>query len=170
MIKILNVLIIGSLTIVLSACSSNLNTSKSESIKNTLKPQLIKVEEVASLQVVGGLYGKEGSPLYLNTEQGGKTTLTKIVGWINSSNPVDGQTKFGKHGYPMYADLKMNGGKLMTIEPAYSCTINSDLIGNDTKSCSPVKGELVLSIDSNEFRVKSPELSEWLEEGWKQDK
>lgn len=159
--KLLIVSVIAFFMIVTSACSLNTNTSKLQSIN---------VGDVESLQVVGGLPGTKGSPLYLNTVQSGKTIITKIVGWISSSIVVGGQTEYGKHGYPMGINLKMNDGKFITVEPAYNCTskINSD--GSGSTTCAPVKGELVISRDSKKIRVKSPELSEWIKDGWKQEK
>lgn len=147
--------------IVTSACSSN---------SNALKTQSLKVEDIASLQVVGGLPSTKGSPLYQNAEETGKTIITKIVGWINSSKPVGVQKEYGKHGYPMLVELKMNDGKIIIVEPGYKCVSKTNADGSGSKSCTSVKGEIILSNDSNKIRAESPELYEWLNEGWKKEK
>ncbi|AZN39917.1 hypothetical protein [Paenibacillus albus] len=135
----------------------------------TLK-QSLKVEDVASLQVVGGLPGTKGSPLYQSTNETGKTIIAKIVSWINTSKPTGVQEEYGKHGYPMVIELKMNDGKFMYVETGYNCVIKSNADGSGSKSCTTVKGEIVLSNDSTKMRAKSPELYEWLKAGWKNEK
>lgn len=140
---------------VLSACTSEMVS----------KTQTIKAQDVESLQVVGGLPGTKGSPLYRQTDDKGKSIIAKIVGWINSSKPVSGQTEYGKQGYPMFVNLKMNDGKMYRIEPAYNCVSVSD----NSKTCTPVNDEIVLNQGSTKIRLASPELYEWLDNGWKQE-
>jgi uncharacterized membrane protein len=174
--KISNVLFIVLIIIVTSACSLNsnasnsLNANTSNSLNsNAANTQPLKVEDIASLQVLGGLPGRAGSPLYQNTKETGKTIISKIVGWINASKPVDGQTEYGKHGYPMVINLKMNDGKMIIAEPAYNCVSKTNADGSGSKSCTSVEGEIVLSNDSSNMRAESPELYEWLSEGWKKE-
>jgi hypothetical protein len=146
--------------IIMSACSQNSNASNR---------QLLKVEDIASLQVVGGKPGTKPSPLFQNTDKSGKTIITKIAGWINASKPISGQTEYGKHGYPNVVSLRMNEGKIITVEPAYDCVSKTNADGSGTKTCTPAKSEIVLSNDSNKIRAESPELYEWLKEGWKKE-
>ncbi|MFC5651394.1 hypothetical protein ACFPYJ_20215 [Paenibacillus solisilvae] len=136
---------------------------------NSSTTQLLKVEDIASMQVVGGLASTKPSHLYQSTEEIGKITITKIVDWINSSKPIGGQKEYGKHGYPMVIEIKKNDGKIITIEPAYNC-VTKTYAGGRTKTCISVKGEIVLSIDSDRIRAESPELYDWLKEGWKKEK
>src|ERR1700730_2973170 len=159
--KISNVLFIVFCIIVTSACSSS---------SNAFKTQSVKVEDIASLQVVGGEPGTKGSPLYQNTEETGKTIITKIVGLINSSKPVGLQAEYGKHGYPMVIELKMNDGNFIFVEPGYTCVSKTNADGSGSKSCRSVKNEIDLSNDSTKMRAESPELYEWLNEGWKKEK
>lgn len=132
--------------------------------------QSLKVEDIASLQVVGGLPGTKGSPLYQSTNETGKTIITKIVSWINSSKPIGVQKEHGKHGYPMVIKLKMNDGKFMYVETGYTCVSKTNADGSGSKSCTTLKGEIVLSNDSTKIRAESPELYEWLNAGWKNEK
>jgi hypothetical protein len=117
----------------------------------------------------GGLPGTKGSPLYQITEETGKTIITKIVGWINSSKPVGVQAEYGKHGYPMVLKLKLNDGKFIFVEPGYTCVSKTNADGSVLKSCTSVKGEIVLSNDSIKMRAESPEFYGWLNEGWKKE-
>jgi hypothetical protein len=43
---------------------------------------------LASMQVVRNFPGAPDSPLYEKTNEPGKTMITKVVGWVNSSIPV----------------------------------------------------------------------------------
>ncbi|MDQ0888820.1 hypothetical protein QFZ81_003908 [Paenibacillus sp. V4I9] len=146
--------------IVMSTCKSNLSASNR---------QLLKTEEIASLQIVGGLPGTKHSPLFQNTDGNGKTTVTKIASWINASKPIRGQTEYGKHGYPMVVSLKMNDGKMITVEPAYDCVSKTNTDGSGSKTCTPAKNEIVISKDSNKIRAESPELCKWLSDGWEEE-
>jgi hypothetical protein len=125
--------------------------------------------DVESLQVVGGLPGTVGSPLYLSTESTGKAVISKVIEWLNDSKPINGQTEYGKHGYPMVISLIMNDRKTLEVEPAYECITHTNANSSISKACTPVKGEIVLSKESNKIRLISPELYEWLEKGWQQD-
>ncbi|MFC5651395.1 hypothetical protein ACFPYJ_20220 [Paenibacillus solisilvae] len=154
----------------LSACGSN---------KEVFEPKtpILKVEDVVSMQVVGGLHGTKPSPLYKISDATGKALITKIVGWINSSVPLGTQPEYGRHGYPMILKIQMNVGKPIYVEPGYKCvTLKSpptDIhISEQTqigtmKSCGAVKDEIVLSNTSINLRAKSPELYEWLNRRWK---
>jgi|HigsolmetaGSP11D_1036233.scaffolds.fasta_scaffold12686_1 hypothetical protein len=173
------------LIIALSACNLETNVSKTQSLnandadslqitniaeKQRTPMQSLIAENIESLQVVGGLPGTKHSPLFLNTEEAGKSTITKIVGWIHSAKPVSGQTEYGKHGYPMVISIKMDDGKMISIEPAYDCVSQTNADGSSSKTCTSIKDEIVYSNDSIKIRAKSPELYEWLKEGWKQEK
>lgn len=51
--------------------------------------------------------------------------------------------------------------------PYYDCVSKTNADGSGTKTCTPAKSEIVLNNDSNKIRAESPELYEWLKEGWK---
>jgi hypothetical protein len=180
--RYINVVFSVLLVTVLSACNSpieassrlqaiateNLSIRPSES--NVPQTQKLNVVDVESLQVVGGLPGVKGSPLFLKTDTHGKAMISKAVEWINSSKIADGTTEFGKHGYPMVVRLKMNDGKIVIVEPAYNCILKTNEDGSGSKTCTPVKDEIVLSKDSKQIRLTSPEIYDWLQKGWKQEK
>ncbi|MDQ0896424.1 MULTISPECIES: hypothetical protein [unclassified Paenibacillus] len=159
--KIVVVPFIVLITIVMSACNPNLNASNR---------QLLKAEDISSIQVVGGLPGTKHSPLFQNTDGAGKTTISKIIGWINTSKPISGQTEYGKHGYPMVISIKTDDGKMITVEPAYDCVSQTNVDGSGSKTCTPAKSEIVLRNDSNKIRAESPELYKWINEGWEEEK
>lgn len=154
----------------LSACGSNEKVFEP-------KTSILKVEDVASMQVVGGLHGTKPSTLYKISDATGKALITKIVGWINSSDPLGTQPEYGRHGYRMLLKIQMNVGKPIYVEPGYKCvTLKSppadidisDQTQIDTmKSCGVLIDEIVLSNASINLRAKSPELYEWLSKGWK---
>ncbi|MCM2999993.1 hypothetical protein M3647_21185 [Paenibacillus cellulositrophicus] len=173
------------LIIALSACNLETNVSKTQSLKSNdgdpsqianiaekqrTPMQSLIAENIESLQVVGGLPATKHSPLFQNTEESGKSTITKVVGWIHSAEPVSGQTEYGKHGYPMAISIKMDDGKMLSIEPAYDCVTQKNSDGSGSKTCNPIKDEIIYSNDSIKIRAKSPELYEWLKKGWKQEK
>ncbi|MDB4867884.1 MAG: hypothetical protein JWR03_2217 [Cohnella sp.] len=84
------------------------------------------------------------------------------------NNP--GQTEYGKHGYPMEINLKMNDGTTILVEPAYHCVSQTNADGSGSKTCTPDPGEMVLTHDSGKIRFASAELYNWLKEGWKKDR
>jgi hypothetical protein len=162
--KFQSIFFAGLLIFALSACTLETNVSEATPMQSLI------VENIESLQVVGGLPGTKHSPLFQNTEEASKATITKIVGWIHSAKPVSGQTDYGKHGYPMVISIKIDDGKMISIEPAYDCESKTNADGSGTKTCTPIKDEIVFSNDSNKIRAESPELYEWLKESWKQEK
>jgi hypothetical protein len=183
--KFQSILFAFSLIIALSACNLETNVTKTQSLKtnDTVSLQIMNTtenqhtpmqsliaENIESLQVIGGLPGTKHSPLFQYTEEAGKATITKIVVWIHSAKPVSGQTELGKHGYPMVISIKLDDGKMISIEPAYDCVSKTNADGSGTKTCTPIKDEIVFSNDTNKIRAKSPELYEWLKESWKLEK
>ncbi|MEV5027875.1 hypothetical protein [Paenibacillus sp. LPE1-1-1.1] len=70
---------------------------------------------------------------------------------------------------PMVINILMNDGKKKIVSPAYKCVYTTLVNGNGLKQCAPVNGEIVLRNGSNKIRAKSPELYEWLQNGWKQN-
>jgi hypothetical protein len=142
------------------------------------KDKDVKVENVISMQVLGGLASTNPSPLYKNNTAIGKEMITKVVAWINSSAPIGEQPDYGKHGYPRVLKIQLSMDTLY-VEVGYKCvTSNSPppgLFGPEGqiasfKSCSEVKDEIVLSNNKLNLRAKSPQLYEWLKkmgEDWK---
>jgi uncharacterized protein YwbE len=128
---------------------------------------LLMGEDVASMQVVRSLPGQQGH-MYKNTDKTGKITITKVVRWINASKPVGGPAEFGK--YPMLIKVRMNDGRLITVSQAYKWVHGTMTDGSGFSQATPIKGEIVIRNGSNTMRAKSPELYDWLQEGYKQEK
>ncbi|WP_274654365.1 hypothetical protein [Paenibacillus humicola] len=138
--------------------------------------RILQIEDIASIQVVGGPPRTKPSPLYKFSDGTGKALITKIGGWINSSVPLGTQPDYGRHGYPRILKIQFNAGKPIFVEPGYKCIklkkSPADIYIPETqtvtiKSCGAIKDEIVLSSVSINLRAKSPELYEWLIEGWK---
>jgi hypothetical protein len=68
----------------------------------------VKVENVISMQVVGGLASTKPSPVYTYNTAIGKEMITKVVSWINSSVPIGEQPDYGKHGYPRVLKIQLS--------------------------------------------------------------
>lgn len=66
--------------------------------------------------------------------------------------------------------IELKDGKFINVETGYKCVSKTNADGNGSKSCTSVKGEIVISNDSTKKRTESPELYEWLNEGWKKEK
>lgn len=164
--KIIVLLVVLMAAVIIPAFAASAST---ESPVKSAKLLSHKYEDVASLQVVGSLHFVKGSPLYQTTDETGKAKIRKIIGWINSSKPLGVQKDYGRHGYPMVIKIKMNDGKIITVEPGYKCVSYKLSNGNVLKTCSYVKDEIVLRDDSNQILVKSPELYEWLIKDWKKE-
>jgi len=101
--------------------------------------------------------------LYQSSDVSAKATIGKINGGINSSTLVGIQPEYGR-----YLKIKMNNGKAIFVEPGYKC-VTRELPDHILKKCYAVKDEIVLSLDSKQVRAKSPELYEWVMEGWKKE-
>jgi hypothetical protein len=92
------------------------------------------------------------------------------MGWLNSSVPTDGPTNFGKHGYPLNLKIIMTNSDSAEVEPAYNCVTQTNADGSSTKTCNVVKREVIFTHDKSSIRLISPELYDWIQEGWKQEK
>lgn len=132
------------------------------------KSQMLKFEDVASVQVVQSLRGVKGSPLFEMKDEKGKTTIAKVVRWINASTPLGTPKDYGKVGYPESIRIVKNDGKEIMVTQAFKCDF-LPLSNVTLKKCSTVKDEIVLEDGSNKIQAKSPELFEWLQNGWKQE-
>lgn len=136
----------------------------------TASPPILKLQEVASMQVVRGLAGTKPSPLYTNEDANGTAMITKIVGWINASVPLGTQPEYGRHGYPRKLKILLNNGESIYVELGYKCVtsktpppgVYSPHHDAVYKSCSNVDNEIVLANSSTQTRIKSSELYEWL--------
>ncbi|TFE25202.1 hypothetical protein [Cohnella luojiensis] len=127
---------------------------------------LLKGEDVASMQIVRNMPGEQGH-IYKNTDQSGKTTITKVIGWINTSKPVSGPAEFGK--YPMLIKVQLNDGRLIIVSQAYKWFHGTMADGRGISHSAPIKNEIVIRNGSNMFRAKSLELYGWIEEVCKQE-
>ncbi|MGM0884972.1 MAG: hypothetical protein ACQEXQ_28505 [Bacillota bacterium] len=121
---------------------------------------LLKGEDVTSMQVVRNMPGEQGQ-MYKNTDESGKTTITKVIGWINASKPVDGPAEFGK--YTILLKVRMNDGRLITVSQAYKWIHGTLADGRGFSQSARIKGEIVIRNGSNLIRKKSPELYDWLD-------
>ncbi|MDQ0888782.1 hypothetical protein QFZ81_003870 [Paenibacillus sp. V4I9] len=165
---------------VIAACTSqspaaviktNENTTTVQLVVSTNekpKPiqQFLNEDKVNSLQVEGGLPSNEKLNPFRKEEVKGTKVISKVMGWLNSSEIVDGETNWGKHGYPNILSFYLNSGQIAVVEPAYKCDIKKDDKGYGTKRCTPANGEIVFNYESKHFRLESPELYDWLQGGW----
>lgn len=118
------------------------------------------------MQVVRNMPGEHGH-IYKNTDQSGKTTITKVISWINTSNPVSGPVEFGK--YPMLIKVQMNDGRLIIVSQAYKWVHGTMADGKGFSYSAPIKNEIVVRNGSNTIRAKSLELYGWIEEVCEQE-
>jgi hypothetical protein len=167
---------------VISACSSQspvaLKTTENTEIVQLVvstnekpKPiqQFLNAGDVNSLQVAGGLPSNEKpNPLWKEEAKGTKV-ISKVMGWLNSSEIVNGETNWGKHGYPNILNFYLNSGQIAVVEPAYNCDTTKDDKGYVTKRCTTANDEIIFNYESKHIRLKSPELYDWLQGGWKNE-
>lgn len=131
----------------------------------------IKVENVISMQILGGQASTKPSPLYKNNTVIGKEVIKKVTAWINSSVPIGDQPDYGRHGYPRVLKIRLNMEDPLYVEVGYKCvTSKSPPHGLFVpegqiaifKSCFEVKDEIVISNTKLSLRVKSSRVYEWL--------
>jgi hypothetical protein len=167
------------LLILLSACTIQ-NNQKAVNVQSPQASQgkaeaapnleLLAESSVESMQIEGGLPGTPGSALYSKSDANGVAVITKVTGWLNASIPTDGPTNVGKHGYPQDLKVVMANGDTAVIEPAYNCVAKTNDDGSSQKTCSAVKREVIFTHDKSSVRLISPELYDWVQGGWKQEK
>jgi hypothetical protein len=167
------------LLIILSACTIQNNQKavnvqslqasqgKAESARNL---ELLTKSLVESMQMEGGLPGTPGSELFSKSDVKGSAVIAKVTGWLNASIPTDGPTDVGRHGYPQDLKVVMANGDTAVIEPAYNCVTKVNDDGSSEKTCSVVKREVIYTDNKTSVRLISPELFDWLQIGWKQEK
>jgi hypothetical protein len=119
----------------------------------------LKIEKVISIEVVGS---SGETRLFRITDGYEEKIMRKVLEWINTSIPVEGETDLGLHKIPISLKLKMREGDFAIIEPAYNC-----ISENRTKTCTAVDGEIVYTRNRIKTRLKSQELYDWLLVGWK---
>lgn len=138
---------------------------------STVPKELLRTEEVVSLQVAGGIPSSHADypKPFLQDNSEGQKVISKLIGWLNASEVTEGQTEYGKHGYPTTLEFKLKDGKAAEVEPAYNCETKPAEDGGSFKHCEPVKGEIVLTLDNKKIRLKSPQVYDWLQGGWKED-
>lgn len=131
----------------------------------------VKVEDVVSMQVVGGLAGTRPSPMYKNNNAIGKEVITKVTDWMNSSIPIGVQPVYGRHGYPRILNIQLTTKDPLYVEVGYICVTSNTpppgvLIPKEEigifKSCSELKDEIVIGNSTSALRIKSPQLFKWL--------
>ncbi|RAU92729.1 hypothetical protein [Paenibacillus sp. YN15] len=123
--------------------------------------QLVKVEEITSIQIVRNMPGEHGV-FYKDNDEIGNLKIKKFVRCINSSIPISGSTEFGK--YPMIIKVEMKDGKVIIVSQAYTWTHKTLTNGNVFSSAVPKKDEVIISYGTARLRAKSPELYEWLKD------
>lgn len=171
MIKLRTTLKYLTLLVTLSVCSLQATSAADE--QQTLLPSL-QADHIQSLQVVGGMVGTKHSPQYGNSDITGKSVINKFAMWIHTAAPTGIQPEYGKHGYPMVIRIMMDDGSELSVEPAYECVSTTYEDGRVHKTCNSVPDEVAISSsafdpNTNAVRVRSPEIYDWLQEGWKQE-
>jgi hypothetical protein len=134
---------------------------RTDNYKEKSKTHLLTIEDVTSLQVVR-LSGMDGSRLFRRADGYEERVIRKVIEWINTSNPVQVTTDFGLQRLPIVMKLTMSDGDVAVIEPAYNC-----IAASQTKTCTAVDGEIVLTRNKKRYRLISEELYDWLHVGWK---
>lgn len=157
---LLNLFVVAALLIPVAPASLDVDASKLPAMK---------ADNVASMQVVGGLPGTKHSPLFVGSEQAGAEVIDQLVGWINAAQIIDVQPDYGRHGYPMVVRIRLKDGGEITLEPAYECTTTTKA-DRSVKTCHAIKGEVALWDDTGGTRIAAPPLFDWLQSlqgGWK---
>lgn len=127
--------------------------------KASIQPKL-KTEDVLSIQV-NRIPGE--SRLFKESDGYEEVIISKVIKWINTSYPIKGQTELEVNISPISRlEIRMKNGDIAVIEPAYNC-----ILENQTKSCTIADGEVLLTLNNTEVRLKSLELFDWLVVGWK---
>lgn len=124
----------------------------------------IRGEEVISVKLVGG---KPGDDMRGTIRTKDDSIIAKMTGWLQAAKPVRGQTEYGRHGYPMAAELTTENHQKMKVEPAYDCVSVTNTDGSGVKTCKPAENEIVISRGEEKRRAISPEIFEWLTAGYK---
>ncbi|WP_409343374.1 hypothetical protein [Paenibacillus sp. MBLB4367] len=123
------------------------------------KMPLLRGEDVTSMEIVRNMPGEQGH-MYINADESGKATISKVMGWINASEPVDGLAEFGKR--TILLKVRMNDRRLITVSQAYKWVHGTLVDGRGYSQAFPIKGEIVIRNGSNLIRTKSTELYDWL--------
>ncbi|WP_219834286.1 hypothetical protein [Paenibacillus sp. R14(2021)] len=137
----------------------------SPSIFSAKKPLI--TEDVQSLQIVSGMAGHAKlSQMFRTNDKRGQLIIAKVVIWINSAKPVNGMVGAGsvKGGLPNYIEMKTDSGELYQVHLAWDCTS-----GSGWTNCNTVKGEVNIYDKDGGKRVSSPELYDWIKNGWKSE-
>ncbi|WP_332649922.1 hypothetical protein [Lysinibacillus sp. 54212] len=90
--------------------------------------------------------------------------LRKVVYWLNNSVKVNGTIEGALDNPSNKLTLKMANGEVITIEPAYTCVVD-----NKRQTCTAKEGELIVSENRQNVRLKSQSLYDWLMVGWREE-
>ncbi|MBE9913698.1 hypothetical protein G8C92_06590 [Paenibacillus donghaensis] len=127
--------------------------------KASIQPKL-KTEDVLSIQAnrISG-----DSRLFKESDGYEEVIISKVVKWINTSHPSEGQTELGVNINPISKlEVRMKNGDIAVIEPALNC-----IFENQKKSCTIADGEVIYTQNNTKVQLKSLELYDWLLVGWK---
>ncbi|WP_342480585.1 hypothetical protein NST07_27925 [Paenibacillus sp. FSL L8-0340] len=126
--------------------------------KASVQPKL-KTEDVSSIQA-NRIYG--GARLFKESDGYEEVIISKVVKWINTSNPSEVPTEFELNKTPVSnLKIRMKNGDIAVIEPAYNC-----IFENQKKTCTIADGEVIYTQNNIRVRLKSLELYDWLLVGW----
>ncbi|GIO30707.1 MULTISPECIES: hypothetical protein [Paenibacillus] len=128
--------------------------------------QAIRGEGIVTVKLVGG---KPGDDMRGTTWTKGDPIIAKMAEWLEQAKPIPGQTDYGRHGYPMAAELTTESHQRMRVEPAYDCVSVTYPDGSGIKTCTPAENEIVISRGEEKRRAISPDMFEWLNNGYKHE-
>ncbi|SMQ81540.1 hypothetical protein SAMN05444673_4369 [Bacillus sp. OV166] len=104
-----------------------------------------------------------GSRVFKDTDGYEEVVINKVVNWINSASSAKGTTEPENQKTPIAVlKIQMKNGDVSIIQPAYNCVSE-----NKTKKCVLADGEVILTRNNKNIRLKSIELFDWLLVGWK---
>ncbi|WP_066061398.1 hypothetical protein [Neobacillus soli] len=106
-----------------------------------------------------------GSRVFKETDGYEEVVINKVVNWINATSSVKETTKPENHKTPIAVlKIQMKNGDVLIIQPAYNC-----ITEKQTKKCLLADGEVILTRNHKNIRLKSIELFDWLLVGWKNE-
>lgn len=106
-----------------------------------------------------------GSRVFKESDGYEEVVINKVVKWINTASPIKGTIESGNQKAPLAVlKIQMKNGDVAIIRPAYNC-----ISENQTKTCMLVDGEIILTRNNKNIRLKSIELFDWLLVGWKNE-
>jgi hypothetical protein len=122
----------------------------------------MKWEDVASMQI----NRTSGGTRTFNENDGIEAfVIQKVIEWINTASSVKEKLELVNKKTPIaLLKIKMKNDEVAIVEPAYDCHVQ-----NQTKLCTLADGDVILTQNKQQLRLKSIELFDWLLTEWKHE-